>query len=162
MSDGVLLMLILLATLALMVFAAALCTTAARADELSSGERPESRHAGERAERSGLSIAASLTSADDGAPPVGQRRAAKAPVFLVDEQGEGEESIEIRITAKRVRAEVKRRRDSRPACARRARDGGRLRARYRHGRYRQLSDRTRSLGLWGAAGGRRGPRRQDR
>lgn len=154
--------LVLVATLALIVFAAALCTTAARADELSSGERPEGRHAGERAERSGLSIAASLASADDGAPAVDERRAGKARVFLVDEQGEGEESIEIRIAAKRVRAEVKRRRDSRPACARRARDGGRARARYRHGRYRQLSDRTRSLGLWGAAGDRRGPRRRDR
>lgn len=161
MMDRVLPILIPVTALALLAFAVALCKAAARADVFASRERPEGRDSGERAARSAL-IAVSPVFAKNGAPAIGESPAGKAPVFLVDERADRERSIEIRLTTNRVRAEVKRARDSRPTCARRARDGGRLRPRYRHGRYRQLSDRTRSLGLWGAGGDRRGPRRLDR
>lgn len=159
MMDRMLPILIPVSALALLAFAAALSKAAARADALASRERAESPDSGERTARSAPPVAVPLVWASGSGRAAGVRPAERAPVFLVDEQGEREKSIEIRLTTGRVRAQVRRPRDCGPTCARRARDEGRLRPRHRQRRYRQRSDRTRSLGLWGAGGDRRGPRR---
>ncbi len=89
--------------LAIVVFAIALCRTAARADATESRQRDESHGWSEQAVRSAMPTALSFTWEEGHDPAVGEHPVKTASVFLVDEQGEEEKLIELELTTSRSR-----------------------------------------------------------
>jgi hypothetical protein len=162
MMDRALLILIPITTVAPSIFGLALCRVAARADAIGSHRRPQSRCCSEPAVRSAVPTAMSVAVADGQSPAGDERPMNTAQVFIVDEQGEREKLIEIKHTASRIRADVRRARDPEPASGFPERDRRLLRCLHQQRRHRHLSDGVRSAGLRGAGDGRRGPRRHAR
>ncbi|MGD0453680.1 MAG: hypothetical protein ABSB69_08775 [Solirubrobacteraceae bacterium] len=90
--------------MAIVVFAIALCRAAARADATESHQCGERHGWSERAVRSAMPTAPSFAWEEGHNPVLGERRAKATSVFLVDEQGDGEKPIKLKLTTSRSRA----------------------------------------------------------
>jgi len=161
MMDRLLLIVISVTMLAPIGFGFALCKAAARADAGESHQRSESLHLSQGAMRSAMPTAVSLAGKKGHSPAGDERPMNTPPVFIVDEHGEREKVIEIKVTPSPIRVDTKQPADPEPAVAFPQRDARTLRCLHQQRCHPLLTDRPSSWGLRGVGSGQRRRRQRD-